>query len=212
MMQTLVENLNMKAQFVFLVSKAMYEKYNLKYFLESLVENKCKIVVPEIHPTTTCAQILACRDEINLDEPVIVTSCSQFLEWDSNAFLYSLANPVVDGGILTFQNSHPRYAYINLDNRGWVTGAELHKSISSNACAGIFHWKKAFDLFKYASIVVTKGIDSGDKFGVILAYAEAVKDGKRIKNYQCRRMWELSTPKDLDYFHMIQKKAPESDK
>jgi hypothetical protein len=160
MMQNLVENLNMKAQFVFVVSMAMYDKYNLKYFLETLVDGSCKIVLfdDEKEPVNTlCAQVLACRDAINGDEPVIVTSCSQFLEWDSNAFLYSLANPVVDGGILTFQNSHPRYAYIDANERGWITRAELHKSISSHACAGIFHWKKARDLFKYAAVVVTKG-------------------------------------------------------
>ena len=201
----------MNAQFIFMVSRKMHDKYNLKFFLESIVDGDSKIVVFEedSDPQTLCAQILASRDVIDPDAAVIVTACSQFIEWDSNAFLYSLANPAIEGGVLTFQNTHPRYAYVNLDRRGWVTGAELHKSITNNACAGIFHWKKAKDLLKYASVVVTKGIDTKDKYGVILAYNEALKDGRRIKNYQCRRMWELSTPKDLEYFHMIQNKSKE---
>lgn len=207
MLQNLVENLNMTTQLIFVLSREMYEKHNMKYFLETLSTDPIKLVlVDKVEKTEMkfCAQILASKGVVDLNQPVIVTSCSQFLEWDSNSFLYSLANPLVDAGLLTFQNTHPRYAYVSLDERGWVTGCELFKPISSHACAGIFYWKNAFDLYKYCAIVVTKGIDTFDKFSVILAYREAVKDGKRIKNYQCRRMWELSTPTDLDYFHMVQ--------
>ncbi|KAI8914580.1 hypothetical protein EDD86DRAFT_244766 [Gorgonomyces haynaldii] len=206
MLQNMVQNLNMSADFIFVVSHEMCEKYKLKYFLESLDENsKSKIVFFEGKTPTVGAQVLACADVLDPNEPVIVTSCSQYLEWDSNAFLYALANPSVDGGVLTFQNQHPRYAFVSLDERGWIVDADLHKPISLNACAGIFHFKKAKHLIKYTSTAVARGLDTVDRFGIVYAFREAVKDGKKIRNYQCRRMWELSSPKDVDYFHMVSK-------
>lgn len=205
MLQNFVENLNMEMTLIFVIDKIMYEKYNMKYLLENLFENLVKTVLVDSSDfSTSCSQILACKEFLDTDVPVVVTNCTQYLEWDSNSFLYSLANPMVDAGVLTFQNTHPRYAYVGMDKRGWVTRSELYKPFSLTACAGVFYWKKSKDLLKYCSLVVAKGRDVQNKYGVALAMDEAIKDGKRIKSYECRRMWELSTPKDLEYFHMVQ--------
>ncbi|KAJ3349654.1 hypothetical protein HDU91_006365 [Kappamyces sp. JEL0680] len=208
MLQNLVNNLNMNAFFIFVVTKTMYTKYTMKYLLETLSTNPVKIVVidDEKYPgMPMCAQILMCKDALDPEIPVIVTSCTQLLEWDSNSFLYSLANPMVDAGVLTFQNRHPRFSFVSLDNRGWITDCKMNQPFSNNACAGIFYWKRVFDLIKYSSLVVSKGQDSLNKYGPLLAMKEALKEGKKIKNYECRRMWELSTPNDLSYFHLVQK-------
>lgn len=207
MIHKFIENLNMNAHFVFIVSKEYFERYQLKHLLETLTENPVKIVVVNDHPKGStppgkCEQILLCKDYLDLGSPVIVTSCTQLLEWDPNTFLYSLANPKIDGGILTFQNTHPRYSYVSLDEFGWIANTAMNKPISANASAGVFYWKRAFDLIKYSAVVVAKNLDSENKFSLILTFQEAIRDGLVFKPFECRRMWELSTPKDLDYYHV----------
>jgi hypothetical protein len=146
--------------------------------------------------------MLHCKDYIDLCSPVLVTSCTQLLEWDPNTFLYALANPKVDGGILTFQNSHPRYSYVSLDEFGWISNTAMKKPISTHASAGVFYWKRAFDLIKYSAVVVAKELDTANKNSLILTYQEAIKEHRHFKAFECRRMWELSTPEDLNYFYL----------
>ena len=194
----------MNAQFIFIVSKKYFQLYQLKYLLETLSENPVKIVVTENSqtPMGKCEQMLHCRDYLDLSSPVLVASCTQVMEWDPNTFLYSLANPKVDGGILTFQNSHPRYSYVDLDESGWIANVAMNKPISTNASTGVFYWKRAIDLIKYSALVVAKKLDSNSKQTLLTAYQEAIKEGLLFKKFECRRMWELVTPKDLDYFYV----------
>jgi hypothetical protein len=149
----------------------MYHRYHMKTFLESITNNRPNIVLlAKGEDVTICSQVLAAKTFIDLSKPVVVTSCTQVLEWDANSFLYSLANPVVDGGLVTFQNTHPRYWYLDSTDEGWVSDCEKGKQITTNASAGVFYWKRAHDLFKYASIALVKGKDTVDKFGVLMAY------------------------------------------
>lgn len=206
MIQKFVENLNLNSILLFIVSKDYYHRYQLQYLLETLSENTVKIVVLDTDNANNYGknyQILQCKEYIDLDKPVLIASCTQLLEWDSNAFLYSLANPAVNGGILTFQNAHPRYSYVNLDSSGWVFDVAIKKPISTIATAGVYYWKRGFNLIKYSAIAVAKNMDSNNKQGFLLAFQEGVNEGMRIKSFQCHRMWELSTPKDLDYFHLV---------
>ena len=195
----------MNSLIIFIVAKEDYDRYQLKYLLETLSENVIKIVIVDTHKAKVfgkCLQILQCKDYIDLAKPVIVASYTQLFEWDANAFLYSLANPAVHGGILTFKNVHPRYSYIDVDEDGWIVNVAVKKPISTTAAAGIYYWKRGFDLIKYSAVVVAKNDDSSNKNGIILAFQEGIKGGMQVKPFSCRRVWELSTPRDLDFFHM----------
>jgi len=206
MIQACIKNLNINAQLIFVVSKKCFDRYQLKYLLETLSEDVVKIVVADTDANPNigqCCQILLCKDYLDLEKPVLVAQCTQLLEWDSNTFLYSLANPAVDGGVLTFLNSHPRYSYVNMNENGWIVEADMKKPISTNALAGVFYWKRGFDLIKYSALVVAKGKDSLEKYASILAIDECIRDGLRFKSIKCRRMWEWSNPNDLDYYLMV---------
>ena len=51
-----------------------------------------------------CTTLLA-KKYIDNDEPMIANS-DQFVEWDSNEFMYSMVADNVDGGILSFEATH----------------------------------------------------------------------------------------------------------
>ena len=119
MIQAVVDNLNIEAQHVFIVQKAHYEKYNLQQTLNQISPN-CEIVQVEgITEGAACTTLLA-KQYIDNDEPLVIANSDQYVKWDSNEFMYSMVGDSVDGGILTFKSTHPKWSYAKLGDDGFV--------------------------------------------------------------------------------------------
>ncbi len=201
MIQVVVDNLNIKAKYTFIVQKDHYEKYNLQYLL-NLISPKCNIVqVDGITEGAACTTLLA-KDIINNDEPLLMANSDQFIEWDSSKTLYAFSNSESDGGILTFPASHPKWSYAKLDEGGFVSEVAEKKPISNNATVGIYWWRKGSDYVKYAERMIKKNIRTNNEFYVCPVFNEAIADGKKIsiKEIDKNGMWGIGTPEDLNYF------------
>lgn len=102
--------------------------------------------------------VLAAKEFIDNEDPVIVVNCNQFIEWNATEFLEKCNEiPGLDGAILTFKNVHPRFSYVNVDEKSWVTQMEEKKTISEHASAGLFYMKHGKDLVQHLKIAVKNG-------------------------------------------------------
>lgn len=199
MIQVVVENLNIQAKFIFLVQKEHYEKYNLKYLL-NLISPDCTIVqIDGATEGAACTTLLA-KEFINNDHPLVIANSDQFIEWDSNNVMYAFGAAGIDGGILTFKSTHPKWSYAKLDENGFVSEVAEKKPISDNATVGVYYWKKGSDYIKYAEQMIRKNIRTNNEFYVCPVFNEAIKDGKKIRVKQIEKMWGIGTPPDLEYF------------
>lgn len=199
MIQVIVENLNVDAEHVFIVRDEHCGKYNLRQLL-GVIAPKCKIVtVNHLTEGAACTTLLA-KEHINNDEPLLIANSDQFVEWDSNEFMYSMMGNEIDGGILTFGNSHPKWSYVKLDDNGYITEVREKEVISNEATVGIYYWKRGSDYVKYAEQMIKKNIRVNNEFYVAPVYNEAIADGKKIKIFHIDKMWGLGTPEDLTYF------------
>ena len=201
MIQVVVENLNIKANYTFIVQKEHYEKYSLNYLLP-LIAPDCNIVqVDGITEGAACTTLLA-KEFIDNDEPLIMANSDQFVEWDSNETLYAFQNDGIDGGIITFPATHPKWSYAKLGDDGYVSEVAEKKPISEHATVGIYYWKKGSDYVKYAEQMIDKDIRTNNEFYVCPVFNEAIQDDKkiRIKDIQKNGMWGIGTPEDLSYF------------
>ena len=199
MIQTVVENLNISAQHIYVVQKEHYEKYNLKYLL-NLITPGCKIVQVEgITEGAACTTLLA-KDLINNDEPLLFANSDQWLDWNSNEFMYSMVADEVDGGILTFEATHPKWSFAKLNENGFVSEVAEKKPISNLATCGIYYWKHGKDYVKYAEQMIEKDVRVNNEFYVCPVFNEAIQDGKVIKTFPVREMWGIGTPEDLKRF------------
>ena len=139
MIQVVVENLNIDAKHIFIVQKEHYEKYNLKYLLNLITNNNCEIVqVDSMTEGAACTTLLA-KKYIDNDEPLMIANSDQFVEWDSNEFMYSMVADNVDGGILSFEATHPKWSFAKLDDDGFVCEVAEKKPISNIATVGIYY-------------------------------------------------------------------------
>jgi HAD superfamily hydrolase (TIGR01509 family) len=199
MIQVVVENLNVEAHFIYLVQKEHYEKYNLKQLL-NLITPGCDIVQVDGITDGAARTTLLAKQYIDNEEPLLMANSDQFVEWNSNEVLYAFTADEVDGGIVTFKATHPKWSFAKIGEDGFVSEVAEKNPISDNATVGIYYWKKGSDYVKYAEQMIEKNIRTNGEFYVCPTFNEAIADNKKIRNKQIDKMWGLGTPEDLHYF------------
>jgi len=201
MIQVVTDNLNIDAHHIYIVQKEHYEKYNLETVL-NMVSPDCTIVqVDGVTEGAACTTLLA-REYIDNDQPLIIANSDQFVEWNSNEVLYAFTTEGVDGGILTFQSTHPKWSYAKLDDNGFVSRIAEKQPISTNATVGIYYWSRGSDYVNCADQMIEKDIRTNNEFYVAPTFNELVERGGkiRIKEIEPTGMWGLGTPEDLTHF------------
>ena len=199
MIQVVVDNLNIEATFIYVVQKEHRQKYNLDTLL-NLITPGCKIVeVDGITEGAACTTLLA-KEFIDNDSPLVMANSDQFVEWDSNEFMYKMIEQKVDGGILTFTATHPKWSFAKVDEYGYVTEVAEKNPISDIATVGVYYWAKGSDYVKYAEQMIKNNIRVNNEFYVCPVFNEAIGDGKKIKTFNIQKMWGLGTPEDLNYY------------
>ncbi len=199
MIQVVAENLNVEATFIYVVQKEHRTKYNLDTLLNLITPN-CKIVeVDGITEGAACTTLLA-REHINTDAPLLMANSDQYVEWDSNEFMYKMVEQNLDGGIVTFKSTHPKWSFARINEHGFVTEVAEKNPISDIATVGIYYWKHGSDYVRFAEQMIEKNIRVNNEFYVCPVFNEAIGAGKKIKTFDVPVMWGLGTPEDLKFF------------
>lgn len=198
MIEVVVDNLGIKdAHFVFIARKEHIVDYALDSVLELIAPNSTVIPVEWVTEGAACTTLLA-EDYIDDDRPLLYANCDQFLEWSGPDFIEAMEH--VDGGIATFEATHPKWSFAKVNGLGYVTEVAEKKPISNIATCGIYYWKYGSDYVKYAKQMIDKDIRVNGEYYVCPVFNEAIADGKAIKAHPVQRMWGLGTPEDLEYF------------
>jgi len=179
MVQVVVENLNIEANYIYIVQKKHREKYNLDTLLNLITPN-CKVVeVDGLTEGAACTALLA-KNYINNNAPLFFANSDQFVEWDSNEFMYKMQETDADGGIVTFNATHPKWSFAKIDENGLVTEVAEKNPISNIATVGYYYWKHGSDFVKYAEQMINKNIRVNNEFYVCPVFNQAIEDKKHI--------------------------------
>lgn len=199
MIQWVVDNLKINANYVFVVQKEHYEQYNLANIL-SLIAPGCKIVQTEgLTAGAACTTLLA-EEFINNSDHLLIANSDQFVLWDSSDFIYNMLSHEVDGGILTFKDTNPKWSFAKVDHLGYVSEVAEKKPISDLATVGIYYFNRGYEYVKYAKQMIRKDIRVNNEFYVCPIYNEYIADNKKIRTFNCEKMYGLGIPSDLEYF------------
>jgi beta-phosphoglucomutase-like phosphatase (HAD superfamily)/dTDP-glucose pyrophosphorylase len=199
MIKVVTSNLNLDANFIYIVQKAHRLKYNLDTLL-NLISPNCKIVEVDGITDGAARTTLLAKEYINNNRPLILANSDQFLVWDSNEFMYKLSETSADAGIVTFRSTHPKWSFVKIDEKGLVTEVAEKNPISNYATAGIYYWKNGSDYVKYAEQMIEKNLKVNNEFYVCPVFNEAIADGLKVRVFDIEKMWGLGTPEDLDVF------------
>jgi len=199
MIQVVVDNIGLDANYHFVVQKEHREKYNLDTMLNLIAPN-CKVIeVDGLTEGAACTALLA-KEFIDNDNPLFFANSDQWVDWDPTQFMYHMQETDADGGILTFEATHPKWSYAKTDDNGIVTKVAEKNPISTNATVGYYYWKHGSDFVKYAEQMIQRDIRVNNEFYVCPVYNQAIQDGKIVRISEAKQMWGLGTPEDLKYF------------
>ena len=168
--------------------------------LLNLITPNCTIVeVDGLTEGAACTALMA-KEFINNDNPLFFANSDQFVEWDSNEFMYKMQETNVDGGIVTFESTHPKWSFAKTNDDGYVIEVAEKNPISNMATVGFYYWKLGSDFVKYAENMINKEIRVNNEFYVCPVFNEAINDGKKIITFNVKKMWGIGIPEDLEYF------------
>jgi len=114
--------------------------------------------------------------------------------------MYAFSTEGIDGGILTFQSTHPKWSYAKKNDSGFVEEVAEKKPISTNATVGIYYYKKGSDYVRCAERMIEKNIRTNNEFYVCPVYNQLIEEGGKVRIKNINKMWGLGTPEDLNNF------------
>lgn len=201
MIQVVKESLNIEANYIFIVQKEHYEKYNLKYLL-NLIAPGCQIIQIDGITEGAAETVLKAKDLINNENPLLIVNSDQFVEWDSNEIMYAFNADKIDGGVVVFHATHPKWSYVKLDDDGFVCEVAEKKVISDIATVGIYFWKFGEDFVWAAEEMMNhdeKRVNG--EWYIAPTFQELIEDADaKIRVKFIDKMWGMGTPEDLQYF------------
>ena len=195
MIQHVVESLNLKANYIFIVQQEHYVKYNLQATLEAIAPG-CEIVQIDGLTDGAARTTLMAKDLINNDIPLIISNSDQVVVWDSFVFRSLAAS---HGVIALFPANDSKWSYVKIKD-GKVTEVAEKKVISEHASVGIYGFKSGADYVKYAEQMIAKDIRTNNEFYIAPVYNEAISDGQIIIPYFVDEMHGLGTPEDMNNY------------
>ena len=199
MIQLVVENINIDANYIYIVQKKHRDKYNLDGLLNLITPNCNIIEVNGLTEGAACTALLA-KELIDNQNPLFFANSDQYVDWNSNDFMYKMQETGVDGGILTFESTHPKWSFAKIDSNGFVSEVAEKNPISNVATVGMYYWRHGCDFVKYANEMIENNLRVNNEFYVCPVFNEAIKDGKKIIPFNTKSMWGLGTPEDLNHF------------
>jgi len=205
MISWVVKNLGVEAKYTFLIRK---DFEHAREYLNELVPGCNVITIDKVTEGAACTVLLA-KEQIDNDDPLLIINSDQYIEFEGceNAFqfifdfLYKPSEAHLDGKISTFDGQgHPKWSYAKLNKDGLVEEVREKDPFSDHATTGLYMWKRGSDFVKYANQMISKNIRVNNEFYVVPVFNEAIADGSQICISDCKKMWGLGVPEDLEYF------------
>lgn len=212
MIETVVQNLNIRANYIFLAQKEHLEQDRYHNVLKRIVNdheskgyNGCSIVPIEGLTEGAACTALKAKPYIDWGDPLLIVNSDNCIDWDSVSVMETINNNkwmpsnVYGGSILVFneKTGSNKWSFAKTNEEGYVTEVAEKKAISNWATTGHYFWKRGSDFCKYAKQMIDKNIRVNNEFYIAPVYNEAIEDGKLVTITEVKEMHSLGTPEDL---------------
>jgi dTDP-glucose pyrophosphorylase len=198
MIQRVVENLNFDAEYIFLVRKEHLLKYSgLEGTLKQITGHNSKIVIVDsLTEGAACTTLLA-KNYINDSDDLLIANSDQIIEYEKQNFLTIKSLTNVDSIVFTFNATHPKWSFVKVNDKGFVSDVAEKNPISNIATCGIYWYRRGRDYVKYAEKMIKKNIRVNNEFYIAPVYNELILDKKTLVPFYTNKMWGIGTPEDL---------------
>ena len=203
MIEIVLENINppKPSEFTFICRKEHVSQFFLGDMLRLLAPGS-KVMGLENETAGALCSVLLAVDDLDPEAELLVANGDQFISTGLESYWKACREPGVDGCILTFSATHPRWSFAKTDETGKVTAVAEKRPISKQATAGFYYFRRTADFIAASERMILKGLTTSGQFFVCPVYNEMILEGKNIRTHHLPEgsMHSLGTPEDLDVF------------
>ncbi len=136
------------------------------------------------------------------EAPLLIANSDQLVDIPIADYLHDCHTRHLDGSILTFHDTDPKWSYAALDTQGYVTHVREKEVISNEATVGIYYFTKARTFIESALDMFVRNDRVNGEFYVCPAYNYAINSGAKIGVYPIAQeaMHGIGTPEDLQAY------------
>lgn len=188
MLQHIIDSLsNIKdASFIIIIKKEDIEECHLDSIIHLMIPD-AKIIISEGETKGMACTCLLAIDEIENNTPLLIAAGNQLVHGKIPAAVNRFEKEKWDGGVIIFDDVHPRWSYVKLDKNGFVVEAAEKKPISKNATAGFYYFKRSYDFISATENMIRKQASVDGKFYVCPVFNEMVLQNKLIGTYRIEK-------------------------
>lgn len=171
------------AEFIFVIKKSDVKTFHLDQMIKLLIPNAQVIVADGETKGAACTCLLAV-DYIDEDEPIIISNCDQLFNENPAIIIKDFEKRNLDGGVVTFEDIHPRWSYVKIDSNNYVIEAAEKRPISKHATAGMYYYRKGSDFINSIEKMIMKNVNVNGNFYVCPSFNEMILEQKKIGIYE----------------------------
>jgi len=205
MINMVINNLRPKMdhRFIFICQQSHIEAYGLKEKLSSWAI-KCEIIGLNGITEGSACTVLAARNYIDNQDPLMIANSDQYVDVDINNYLQTLHDKQLDGLIMTMKASDPKWSFVGLNAEGHVDRVIEKEVISDEATVGIYNFKRGCDFVEAGDAMIASNLRVNNEFYVAPTYNQLIANGSKIGIHNVGTegdgMYGLGIPSDLKYF------------
>ena len=187
-------------QFVFVAQQEHLDGTTLRNVLERSAPGCAIVSVDHVTDGAACT-VLAAKEFIDNEQPLMLANSDQYVDTDINAFLAMSDQSDVDGVIMTFPADHPKWSYVRRDKTQNVVEVLEKQVVSNEATVGIYNFRSGHKFVAAAETMISQNKRVNGEFYVAPVYNELIaRDAHIITHDIGPRMHGLGVPTDLEQF------------
>lgn len=161
-------------------------KYHLDNIVKLLKPN-AKITIAEGETMGAACTCMLTIDNLELDQPLLITGSDQILLENYQKIIDDFKQHDYDGGVAIFEDIHPRWSYVRLDENDHVIEAAEKRPISQNAVAGFYYFKTARLFIDATKSMILKNASVNGQYFICPTFNELVLSQKTIGVYRVNK-------------------------
>jgi NDP-sugar pyrophosphorylase family protein len=197
MIEHVINNINIDANYTFIVQQEHIDKFNITNILRHIVPN-CNIVALNGITDGAARSLLHAKRYINNINPLLIVNSDSLIEWKNIDIMHSFEDK--DGGIILIEASGPSWSYAMLDADGFATKIAEKIEISTHATTGHYYWKRGQDFVRFAETMIERDIRFNNEFYTAPVYNIAIEKGLKIYTRYADKFWSVGTPEELNFY------------
>ena len=165
-----------------------------------LIEPTAEVVELNADTSGAACSALMAVEHVNNAHPLIIVNGDQLLlDIDLVSVVRDFQQRSLDGGVIVFEDIHPRWSFVKCDEQGLVVETAEKRPISNLATAGFYYFAKGSDFVLAATEMIKKDAQVGGLFYICPAYNELILRQRRIGVHVISRQSyrSLAAPSDV---------------